>query len=115
MPCPERRADRNSRGGLECATLNPGTSGGLRARLKAEADARTREAMEDAVRRIGAESEVRIREAVAQATADLADQAERMSRAAGRIVWLRLATVDLAMAAGGIGGAVVLLILCRVS
>lgn len=88
---------------------------GLRERLKSETDARIREMVDDALRRIGAESEVRIREAVGQATADLAYQAERMSRIAAHVAWFRAATVALAMAAGGIGGTVVLLILRWVS
>ena len=89
---------------------NTTESGGLRERLRAEADARIREMVDVAVRRIGAESEARIREAVGQATADLAHQAERMARIAARLAWLRAATVTLVMVAGGIGGAVVLLI-----
>lgn len=95
----------------ESAMSNIAESGGLRERLKAETDARIREMVEDAVRRIGTESEARIREAVGQATADLAHQAERMARIASRMAWLRVATVVLAMAAGGMGGLVVLVIL----
>ena len=88
---------------------------GLRETLKAETDARIREMVEDAAARISAESEARIRDAVGQATADLAHQAERMARIAGRMAWLRVATVALARVAGAMGGAVVLLILQWVS
>ena len=100
----------NWRGDLESAMPNTAESVGLRERLKAETDARIREMVDDAARRIGAESEARIRKAVSQATADLAHPAERMARIAARLAWLRAATVTLAMVAGGIGGAVVLLI-----
>ena len=94
---------------------NTAESGGLRERLKAETDARFREMVEEAARRISEESETRIREAVGQATADLAHQAERMARVAARLTWLRVATVMLAMAAGALGGLLALLTLQWVS
>ena len=47
----------NWRGDLESAMPNTAESVGLRERLKAETDARIREMVDDAARRIGAESE----------------------------------------------------------
>jgi hypothetical protein len=81
-------------------------SGSLRERLRAESQARMREVAEKAARRIASESEARSWDAVGQTTADLAHQAERVERAARRLIWLRAGTVMLALLAGGVGGAV---------
>ena len=105
----------NWRGDLESAMPNTAESVGLRERLKAETDARIREMVDDAARRVCAESEARIGEALGQATADLAHQAERMARISAHMTWLRAATSALAMAAGAMGGLAVLVILRWIS